>query len=84
MSLITFEPQSTSTPKKINTTPIQNLCSTPRPIHFRYSLSKCAPLPIDSSTPIARKSRKSLAPSMHHLMYPSNTPTAHSMKIWVL
>jgi len=82
---MTFEPQSTSTPKKMNTTCIiPNLCSTPRPAHIRYSLSKCAPLPIDSSTPHTKKIKKSFAPNIHRLIYPSNIATTHANKIWVL
>ncbi|CAF2568356.1 unnamed protein product [Rotaria sp. Silwood2] len=84
MSFIKFEPQSTSTPKKINSTLIPNLCSTPRPVHVRYSLSKCAPLPIDTSTPNTKKTRKSLAPNIHHLIYPSNITPTHTIKVWVL
>jgi len=82
---MTFEPQSTSTPKKINTTCIiPNLCSTPRPAHIRYSLTKCAPLPVDSSTPHTKKIKKSFVPNIHRLIYPSNIGTTHASKIWVL
>ncbi|CAF0926340.1 unnamed protein product [Rotaria sp. Silwood1] len=84
MSFITFEPQSTSTPKKISTIHIPNLCSTPRRVHVRYSLSKCVPLPIDSSTPNSKKTRKSFAPDIHHLIYPSNITSTHTIKVWVL
>lgn len=81
----TFEPQSTSTPKKMNSTIIiPNSCSTPRPLHVRYSLSKYAPLPVDSSTPNAKKMKKSFAPDIHRLMYPSNLPTTNTIKIWLL
>jgi len=83
--MTTFEPQSTSTPKKMNTTNIiENLCSTPRPAYIRYSLSKCAPLPVDSSTPNTKKMKKSFAPDIHRLIYPSNIPTRNAIKIWVL
>jgi len=78
-----FEPQSTSTPKRINTTTliIPNLCSTPRPAHIRWSLSKYTPLPVDSSTPNTKKIKKSIIPNLHRLIYPS---AKHSIKIWVL
>ena len=80
-----FEPQSTSTPKKINTSVIiPNLCSTPRPAHVRYSLGKYAPLPVDCSTPQTKKMKKSFAPNIHRLIYPSNIPTTSSMKILAL
>jgi len=80
-----FEPQSTSTPKRINTTLIiPNLCSTPRPAHIRWSLSKYTPRPVDSSTPNTKKIKKSVVPDLYRLIYPSNISTKNSMKIWVL
>jgi hypothetical protein len=57
---------------------IPNLCST-----RRYSLTSCAPLPVHSSTPNNKKLKKSFAPDIHRLIYPSNIPT-NSIKIWVL
>jgi hypothetical protein len=80
--MTTFEPQSTSTPKNINTTNIiiPNLCSTPRPAHIRYSLSKYVPLPVDSSTPNTKKMKKSFVPDIHRLIY----PTTNAIKIWLL
>jgi len=84
-SCATFEPQSTSTPKKLHSTLlIPNLCSTPRPDHVRYSLSKCAPLPVFSSTPQEKKIKKSFAPNIHRLIYPTAMPTTHPVKVWVL
>jgi hypothetical protein len=83
--MTTFEPQSTSTPKKMNTINIiENLCSTPRPAHIRYSLSKYVPLPVDSSTPNTKKMKKSFAFDIHRLIYPSNISTTNAIKIWVL
>ncbi|CAF0809482.1 unnamed protein product [Adineta steineri] len=81
----TFEPQCTSTPKKVDTTStiIPNLCSTPRPAHIRYSLSKCTPLPIDSSTPNTKKIKKSFTPNIHRLIYPSNITTRYTNEIWI-
>ena len=80
-----FEPHSTSTPKKLNKTLIlPNLCSTPRPAHIRWSLSKYTPRPVDSSTPNTKKMKKSAVPDLHRLIYPSIISTKHSMKIWVL
>lgn len=77
-----FEPRSTSTPKKMNTTNIlPNLCSTPRPSHIRYSLSKYAPLPVDSSTPNTKKIKKTFAPDIQRLIYPTTT---NPIKIWLL
>ncbi|CAF0821680.1 unnamed protein product [Adineta ricciae] len=76
-----FEPQSASTPKKFNTcAAFPNLCSTPRPAHIRWSLSKYTPRPVDSSTPQTRKVKKSAVPDLQRLIY----PTAQSMKIWLL
>ncbi|UJR21127.1 hypothetical protein I4U23_024227 [Adineta vaga] len=81
MNSTLFEPKSASTPKKFNTSiVIPNLCSTPRPAHIRWSLSKCTPRPVDSSTPKTKKFKKSAVPNLHHLVYPS----AQSMKIWIL
>lgn len=82
-SFIRFEPQSTSTPKKMITTCIiPNLCSTPRPGHIRYSLPKYPALPIVSTN--TKKSRKSFAPNIHCLIYPSHIRTTHATKIWIL
>ncbi|CAF0990907.1 unnamed protein product [Rotaria sp. Silwood1] len=81
----TFEPQLTSTPKKIDTTLIlPNLCSTPRPAHIRWSLSKYTPRPVDSSTPNTKKMKKSAVPDLHRLIYPLIITNKQSMKIWVL
>jgi hypothetical protein len=81
----TFEPQSTSTPKRMNTTlVIPNLCSTPRPAHIRWSLSKYTPRPVDSSTPNTKKIKKFVIPGLNRLIYPSNISTKHSIKVWVL
>ncbi|UJR28361.1 hypothetical protein I4U23_009603 [Adineta vaga] len=82
MSFLTFEPQSTSTPKKIDIPfhKLPNLCSTPRPSHVRYSLSKCAPLPINSSTPNRNKHEKTFTPNIQRLIY----PTTYTNKIWIL
>jgi hypothetical protein len=80
-----FEPQSTSTPKRINTTVvIPNLCSTPRPAHIRWSLSKYTPRPVDSSTPNTKKMKKSAVPDLHRLIYPLIIPRKQSIKIWLL
>ncbi|CAF4295872.1 unnamed protein product, partial [Adineta steineri] len=75
----------TSTPTKVDTTStiIPNLCSTPRPAHIRYSLSKCTPLPIDSSTPNTKKIKKSFTPNIHRLIYPSNITTRYTNEIWI-
>ncbi|CAF0986572.1 unnamed protein product [Rotaria sordida] len=81
----TFEPHLTSTPKKVDTTLIlPNLCSTPRPAHIRWSLSKYTPRPVDSSTPNTRKIKKSAIPNLHHLIYPFTITNKQTMKIWVL
>ncbi|CAF4245546.1 unnamed protein product, partial [Rotaria sp. Silwood2] len=81
----TFEPQITSTPKKFDTTLIfPNLCSTRRPAHIRWSLSKYTPRPVDSSTPNTKKIKKSAVPDLHRLIYPLTTTNKHSMKVWVL
>ncbi|CAF0839403.1 unnamed protein product [Adineta ricciae] len=81
MNSTLFEPQSASTPKKFNTcAAFPNLCSTPRPAHIRWSLSKYTPRPVDSSTPQTRKVKKSAVPDLQRLIY----PTAQSMKIWLL
>ncbi len=63
---------------------IPNLCSTPRPANIRYSLGKCAPLPVHSSTPNSKKMKKSFAPDIHRLIYPSKTSSTYPMKIWLL
>ncbi|CAF1052501.1 unnamed protein product [Adineta steineri] len=72
-----FEPQSTSTPRKVNT----NLCSTPRPAHIRWSLSKHTPCPVDSSTPNTKKMKKIMVPDLQRLIYSS---TQSSFQIWEL
>ncbi|CAF0925351.1 unnamed protein product [Adineta ricciae] len=82
MNFLAFEPQSTSTPKKLDTSyrMLPNSCSTPRSSHVRYSLSKCAPLPINCSTPNTKKHQKSFTPDIHRLIY----PTTSSNQIWIL
>ncbi|CAF1682138.1 unnamed protein product [Rotaria magnacalcarata] len=85
MNFTSFEPQLTSTPKRIDTTLIPaNLCSSPRPAHIRWSLSKYTPRPVDSSTPNTKKLRRSVVPDLHRLIYPLNVTTKESMKVWVL
>ncbi|CAF3552060.1 unnamed protein product [Rotaria socialis] len=85
MNFTAFEPQLTSTPKRIDTTIIlANLCSTPRPAHIRWSLSKYTPRPVDSSTPNTKKLRRSVCPDRHRLIYPLKMMTKESMKVWVL
>ncbi len=63
---------------------IPNLCSTPRPAHIRWSLSKSSPRPVDSSTPHTKKMKKSAIPDLHRLIYPSTILTKNSIKIWML
>ena len=84
-SSLAFEPHCASTPKKMNTiVNEQQLCSTPRPAHVRWSIASCG-RPVDSSTPNTKRMKKTMVPHLNRLMYPSLVSNQQqSTKIWVL